>query len=92
MVATAAVAGSFYAVIQAPPNFSWIVEIATGATIGGIISSCIIGFELFGESRFLERGGHRLPLAVAVTSRAPCGPEWSVTSCSRSPQPSCWSR
>ena len=69
MVATAAVAGSFYAVIQAPPNFSWMVEIATGATIGGIISSCIIGFELFGESHFLERGGHRLPLAVAMLLR-----------------------
>ena len=64
MVATAAAAGSLYAVVQAPPDLSWIVEIATGATIGGLISSCIIGFELFGEARWLERAaaGCRWPL------------------------------
>ena len=55
MVATSAAAGSIYALVQAPPDFSWIVEIATGATIGGVISSCIIGFELFGEARLFER-------------------------------------
>ena len=87
MVATSAAAGSFYAVIQAPPDLSWIVEherlmravsrtprsmgmaIATGATIGGLISSCIIGFELFGEARWFERGGRRLPLAAAMLLR-----------------------
>jgi adenylate cyclase len=87
MVATSAAAGSLYAVIQAPPDLSWIVEherlmraasrtprsmgmaIATGATIGGLISSCIIGFELFGEARWFERGGRRLPLAAAILLR-----------------------
>ena len=43
-----------------PARLSWwgrcgrplaIVEIATGATIGALISSCIIGFELFGAAR-----------------------------------------
>jgi len=69
MVAAAAAAGSFYAVIQAPPDFSWIVEIATGATIGAVISSCIIGFELFGEARLFEPGGRRLPLLAAMLLR-----------------------
>ena len=69
MVAAAAAAGSVYAVIQAPPELSWIVEIATGATIGGLISSCIIGFELFGETRLFERRGRRLPLIAAMLLR-----------------------
>jgi adenylate cyclase len=69
MVATAAAAGSFYAVIEAPPSFSWIVEVATGATIGAVISSCIIGFELFGEARLFERRGRRLPLVAAMLLR-----------------------
>jgi adenylate cyclase len=71
MGAAAAVVGSIYAIIHAPPNFSWIVEIATGATIGAVISSCIIGFELFGVGvgRLLERGGRRLPLVAAVLLR-----------------------
>ena len=55
--------------MQAPPDFSWIVEIATGATIGGVISTCIIGFELFGAARLFERGGHRLPLLAALLLR-----------------------
>jgi adenylate cyclase len=69
MVATAAAAGSFYALVQAPSDFSWTVEIATGATIGGVISSSIIGFELFGEARLFERGGRRLPLLAAMLLR-----------------------
>lgn len=69
MVATAAAAGSVYAVIGAPPNFSWIEEVATGATIGAVISSCIIGFELFGQAWMLERGGHRRPLGAAILWR-----------------------
>jgi hypothetical protein len=69
MVATAAAAGSVYAVIGAPPNFSWIGEVATGATIGAVISFCIIGFELFGEAWMFERGGGRLPLGAAILWR-----------------------
>jgi adenylate cyclase len=71
MGAAAAAAGSIYAIIHAPPSFSWIVEIATGATIGAVISSCIIGFELFGVGvgRLLERGGRRLPLVGAMLLR-----------------------
>jgi adenylate cyclase len=69
MVATSAVAGSVYAVIQAPPDSSWIVEVATGGTIGAVISSSIIGFELFGAAGWLERGGRRRPLFAAMLLR-----------------------
>ena len=55
--------------MQAPPEFSWIIEVATGATIGGVISTCIIGFELFGAAHLFERGGHRLPLLAALLLR-----------------------
>jgi adenylate cyclase len=48
---------------------SMVMAIATGATIGALISSCIIGFELFGEARWFERGGRRLPLAAAILLR-----------------------
>lgn len=34
-----------------------------------MISSCIIGFELFGAGQLLERGGRRLPLVAAVLLR-----------------------
>src|SRR5262249_14742791 len=53
----------------APPGVNPVVQLATGVTIGGGISSCIIGFELFGARRLLERGGHRLPLGAAVLLR-----------------------
>jgi adenylate cyclase len=69
MVATAAAAGALYAIVQAPPNLSWIVEVATGATIGGVIASSILGFELFGAGRWFDRGGRRLPLVVAMLLR-----------------------
>jgi adenylate cyclase len=69
MVASSAAAGSLYAVVQAPPDFSWFIEVATGATIGSAISSCIIGFELFGAARLFERGGRRLPLLAAMVLR-----------------------
>jgi adenylate cyclase len=70
MMATAAVAGSVYAIIHGSPEFSRIVKIVTGATIGAVISACIIGFELFGAGRWFERGGGRLPLAIAILLRA----------------------
>jgi adenylate cyclase len=68
MVAAAAAAGGFYALIRTPPGASWGVQIATGATIGGAISSCIIGFELFGEAWMLGRG-RRLPLGATILGR-----------------------
>jgi adenylate cyclase len=67
IVAAAAAAGGFYALIRTPPGASWAVQIATGATIGGAISSCIIGFELFGEPWM--PGGRRLPLGAAILAR-----------------------
>ena len=68
MVATAAAAGGSYAVIQ-EPDASWIVEFATGALIGSVISSSIIGFELFGGARWFDRRGRRLPLLAAMLLR-----------------------
>lgn len=74
IVATAAAAGGFYALIRTPPGSSWVVQIATGATIGGVISSCIVGFELFGEAWMFEGGGRRLPLGTAILWRTiACG-------------------
>jgi adenylate cyclase len=69
MVATAAAAGGFYAVVRTAPGLSWAVQLATGATIGALISSCIIGFDLFGEAWIFERGGRRLPLGAAILWR-----------------------
>jgi hypothetical protein len=46
-----------------------MMEIATGATIGGVIASSILGFELFGAGSWFERGGRRLPLVVAMLLR-----------------------
>ena len=69
LVVASAAAGGLYSVIRAPPDVNWVVQVATGATIGGMISSCIIGFELFGAGQLLERGGRRLPLVTAVLLR-----------------------
>jgi adenylate cyclase len=69
IVAASAAAGGFYAIVQAPPDSSWFEEAATGATIGGVISSCIIGFELFGQARLFDRDGRRLPLVAAILLR-----------------------
>jgi adenylate cyclase len=68
-VVASAAAGGLYSVIRAPRDFNWVVRIVTGATIGGVISSCIICFELFGAGQLLERGGHRLPLVAAMLLR-----------------------
>jgi adenylate cyclase len=46
-----------------------VVQLAIGATIGGVISSCIIGFELFAAGALFERGGRRLPVVTAVLLR-----------------------
>jgi adenylate cyclase len=70
IVVASAVAGSLYSITQGPPNVGWLPPAMTGATIGGAVSSCIIGFELFGAGRLFERGGRRLPLTVAVLLRA----------------------
>jgi hypothetical protein len=69
MVVISATAGSLYGIIQARSNANLVVELAIGATIGAVASSSIIGFELFGAGRFLERGGRRLPLAAAILVR-----------------------
>lgn len=69
LVAASAAAGSLYSIAQGPPDVSWLQPASTGAIIGGAISSCIIGFELFGADRVFERGGRRLPLIVAVLLR-----------------------
>jgi adenylate cyclase len=68
-VAVGASGGSLYAVIRARSDESWVVEVAIGATIGSVISFCIIGFELFGAGHLFERGGRRLPLAAAMLAR-----------------------
>jgi adenylate cyclase len=69
-VAISAAAGSLYSITQTPPDASWLVQTGTGATIGAVISSCIIGFELFGAERLFEHGGRRLPFAAAILVRA----------------------
>jgi adenylate cyclase len=69
LVVASAVAGGLYSIIRAPPDSNWVVQVATGVTIGGVISSCIIGFELFGAGPLFERGGRRLPLVAAVLLR-----------------------
>jgi adenylate cyclase len=69
IVAASAAAGSLYSLTQIPPDVSWVRQAAAGATIGAAISSCIIGFELFGAGRLFERNGRRLPLAAAVLVR-----------------------
>jgi adenylate cyclase len=68
MVASAA-AGGLYSVVRAPPDSNSIVQAMTGVTIGGVISTCIIGFELFGARALFEHGGRRLPLAAAMLLR-----------------------
>jgi adenylate cyclase len=69
IVLASAVAGSLYSITQGPPDVGWLQPATTGAIIGGVVSSCIIGFELFGASPFFERGGRRLPLTAAVLLR-----------------------
>jgi adenylate cyclase len=69
IVLASAVAGSLYSITQGPPDVGWLQPATTGAIIGGVVSSCIIGFELFGASRLFERGSRRLPLTAAVFLR-----------------------
>jgi adenylate cyclase len=69
IVFASAVAGSLYSITQVPPDVGWLQPATTGAIIGGVVSSCIIGFELFGASRLFEHGGRRLPLTAAVLLR-----------------------
>jgi adenylate cyclase len=69
LVVASAAAGGLYSVIRTPAGSSWVAQLASGATIGGVISSCIIGFELFGVGALFEHGGRRLPLIIAVLLR-----------------------
>jgi adenylate cyclase len=61
--------GGLYSLVRASPESSLVMSVATGATIGAVISTCVIGFELFGAARLLERGGRRLPLIAALLVR-----------------------
>jgi adenylate cyclase len=69
LVVAAAAAGGFYSVVRTPAGSSWIAQLASGATIGGLISSCVIGFELFGAGPLFRRGGRRMPLISAMLLR-----------------------
>jgi hypothetical protein len=42
LVVASAAAGGFYSLLRAPPDSPRVVQLAIGATIGGVISSCII--------------------------------------------------
>jgi adenylate cyclase len=68
-MAASAAAGSLYSVVRAPRESNWVVVVATGASIGAVISFCVIGFELFAAGRLFERGGRRLPLMTAMLVR-----------------------
>jgi adenylate cyclase len=69
LVVASAATGSLYSVIRTPADSNWVAQLVSGATIGGVISSCIIGFELFGAGALFERGGRRLPMLTAVLLR-----------------------
>src|SRR5262249_19606455 len=69
-VAISAAIGAVYSAVETPPEVPWAVRVLVGAIIGAIISACIIGFDLFGAERIIERGGRRPPLAVAILVRA----------------------
>jgi adenylate cyclase len=69
LVVAAAAAGGLYSVIRTPADSNWVAQLASGVTIGGMISSCIIGFELFGAGALFDSGGRRLPLVPAVLLR-----------------------
>ncbi|SMF52122.1 adenylate cyclase [Tistlia consotensis] len=68
MVALSAAAGAGYALAERSSGTGWVVEAASGATIGTVISSFIVGIGLFGEGRLLGRS-RRLPFVVAVLLR-----------------------
>jgi adenylate cyclase len=69
LVAASAAAGGFYSVVRTPAESSPAAQLASGVIIGGVISSCIIGFELFGANSLFDRSGRRLPLVTAVLLR-----------------------
>jgi adenylate cyclase len=69
LVVASAAAGGLYSVIRTPADSNWVAQLVSGLTIGGVISSCIIGFELFGAGALFGRGGRRMPLAPAVLLR-----------------------
>jgi adenylate cyclase len=69
LVVASAAAGGFYSLLRAPPDSSRVLQLVIGATIGAVIASCIIGFELFAAGPIFERGGRRLPVLTAVLSR-----------------------
>src|SRR4051794_19641710 len=64
-----AAAGALYSAIQTPGIIPLAARAFVGAVIGALISSGIMGFELFAAERLLEQGGRRLPLGVAILVR-----------------------
>lgn len=70
LVAASAAAGAVYTALRVPDAPEGLLFVASGAVIGAVIASCIIGFELFAADRLLERDGRRLPLAGAMAVRA----------------------
>jgi hypothetical protein len=74
LVTASAAAGGFYSVVRTPAGSSPVAQLASGVIIGGVISSCIIGFELFGASPLFDRSGRRLPLVTAVLLQRLIGP------------------
>jgi adenylate cyclase len=69
LVGASAVAGAIYSIARTPPAENWLISARNGGMIGAIISSCVIGFELFGAPRLLVRAGRQLPLAAALLAR-----------------------
>lgn len=69
IVVLSAIAGGLYSVIDAPREFSWFVEIGTGATVGAVIAACLVAFELFGTDRLFTLRGRHLPLTAAILLR-----------------------
>jgi adenylate cyclase len=69
LVAGAAAIGCVYSLILGTGAIGPAMTALIGGSIGALISLGVIGFELFGASRLLDRDGRRLPLAAALAVR-----------------------
>jgi len=59
-----ALAGGLYSVTRTPPGVSSVLQAASGATIGAVISSCILVFELFASAAVLAASSGRSPFSA----------------------------